>query len=637
MTEQSGAPDAAAVILDHEEVTDDNKETYSFYNRIKILKQEATDAATIKLRTVAPVSGYGADVIDFAGRTIHRDGTIIPMTDPPKQESIQLPDGKMVERTYRLPQPEVGSILEYRYKVQLENHVQPPVWTLQRKYYVRKAHFEWHTLQGPLHSLASGEIAHPIDMIFYVMDLPPGVEVERVKSEDGRSQSEFKLDAANIPPIPNEEAIPPESSFAYRVRFYFAHNTSTDEHWRDEFWKEAGDRWSDAENRFVEPVYYLKRTVSELIAPTDTPEERLRKLYAAVMRLNNLSVDRDQGKMEASQVVPVAAPNANDILDQGRGVNDQINSVFLSMARAAGFTAYAMRVSNRDKWIFDPDYLTMGQFDDDITIVELDGKELFLDPGTRFCPFGHLDWRHAAVMGIRQTKNGTEIAQTPPEPVDAGEIERIANLTIDAQGQAAGTVKLTYLGTSAIDWRQVGAIYGEAEIHKRIAEQLEQTLPAQMEVGTVSVDHLAEFEEPLVIVANVRGPLGSIDSAQIRVAADLFEARSTPHFRPETRELPVYLPSREYIRDAIRINFPQSVHVVSIPANLDLDLKEAARYKLSAESTATSVTIRRDYALGRIDYAVPYYRDVRAFYLKLAAKDQDSIVFERSSAAAPSQ
>lgn len=38
MTEQTGAPGAAAVILYHEEVTDDDKGTFSFYNRIKILK-----------------------------------------------------------------------------------------------------------------------------------------------------------------------------------------------------------------------------------------------------------------------------------------------------------------------------------------------------------------------------------------------------------------------------------------------------------------------------------------------------------------------------------------------------------------------------------------------------------------------
>lgn len=637
MTEQNGAPGAAAVILYYEEVTDDDRETFSYYNRIKILKEYGAKAATIKVRSALLMSEYSSEVKEFAGRTIHRDGTEVPMTEPPQVETLQLPEGKIIEKTYKLPQPEVGSILEYRYTIQLLRHVQPPIWSLQRKYYVRRAHFEWHALGGFVHTIESGEIAHQIDMILWAAKLPPGVEVKRFAFEDGKSQQEFALDASDIPAKSEEEATPPESSFVYRVRFYFMHDTATQGNWKERYWREAGERWSKAQNRFDEPAYYLKRAVSEIISPSDTSEQKLRKLYAAVMKLDNLSVDRDQGKLGEKQALPAAAQNANEILDAGRGVNDQINSVFVSMARAAGFTAYVMRVSNRDRWIFNFNYLSMGQFDDDITVVELDGKELFLDPGTRFCPFGHLNWKHAAVTGIRQTKNGTEIAQTPQEPVNAGQIQRIANLTIDAQGEATGTLKLGYLGTSAIDWQQIGAVYGDAELRKRIKEQLEKTLPAQMEVEISSIGSLGDYEEPLTVVASLKGPVSSIDGKQITASADLFEARSARRFQPETRELPVYFPRCEFVRDAIRINFPESIRLVSAPANANMGLKDAAGYQLSAESTASSVTIRRNYTLGRIDYAVPYYNAVRDFFTKLAAEDHEPIVFERLAAQQTSQ
>ena len=243
-------------------------------------------------------------------------------------------------------------------------------------------------------------------MITYAMRLPPGVEIKRLKDEDGRSQEEFVLDANDIPAIPKEEAIPPVSSFAYSVRFYFLHDTATTDHWTEHSWKALGERWSQEQYRFDEPGYYLKRAVMELVAPADSPEQKLRKLYAAVMKLDNLSVDRDQGKLAADKPLPDTAQTVNDVFAAGRGNNDQINSVFISMARAAGFTAYAMRVSNRELSIFDPNYLTMAQFDDDITVVELDGKELFLDPGTRFCPFGHLSWKHAAVQAYARLRRG---------------------------------------------------------------------------------------------------------------------------------------------------------------------------------------------------------------------------------------
>ena len=130
MTDQRGAPGAAAVILYHEEITDDDKGTISFYNRIKILRQDGLKAATIKLLTTQPASGYGEEVQSFAGRTIHGDGTIVPMSDPPQDETIRAQNEKVIEKTYKLPQPDVGSILEYRYTFQLQNHLQRPTWTL---------------------------------------------------------------------------------------------------------------------------------------------------------------------------------------------------------------------------------------------------------------------------------------------------------------------------------------------------------------------------------------------------------------------------------------------------------------------------------------------------------------------------
>jgi hypothetical protein len=221
--------------------------------------------------------------------------------------------------------------------------------------------------------------------------------------------------------------------------------------------------------------------------------------------------------------------------------------------------------------------------------------------------------------------------------MDGGQIQRVANLTIDAQGEATGTLKVSYVGTSATDWRQIDSVYGEAELRKRIKEQWERTLPPQMEVEVLSIDNMESYDEPVTVAASLKGPIGSIDGTQILAKADLFEARSTPRFQPETRELPVYLPAREFVRDAIRINFPGSVQLESTPANSNLSLKDAATYEFLTESTTNSVTIRRNYAVGRIDYSVPYYKDVRAFNLSLAAKDHESIVFKRISPADQNQ
>src|ERR1700683_1521291 len=123
MTEQQGAPGADAVILFQEEITDDDNLTFTFHNRIKVLKLGGEDLGRITLDSVLPSSGNHDVIRNFAARTIHPDNTVIPMTAAPTQEIVTGPGGKTIRNIYQLPQPSVGSILEYQYTVQLENHL----------------------------------------------------------------------------------------------------------------------------------------------------------------------------------------------------------------------------------------------------------------------------------------------------------------------------------------------------------------------------------------------------------------------------------------------------------------------------------------------------------------------------------
>jgi len=75
-----------------------------------------------------------------------------------------------------------------------------------------------------------------------------------------------------------------------------------------------------------------------------------------------------------------------DVLQQRSGDHDDLNRLFVAMVRAAGSAASLMLVPNREHNLFVPTLLSMSQFDAEIAIVRLDGKDVFLDPGTKFWP-----------------------------------------------------------------------------------------------------------------------------------------------------------------------------------------------------------------------------------------------------------
>ena len=76
MTADPAYPDAAAVYLYREEKTDDTIHFRSELVRIKILKEAAKDLATVNLGYLKGIQTVAA----INGRTIHSDGTVIPLT-----------------------------------------------------------------------------------------------------------------------------------------------------------------------------------------------------------------------------------------------------------------------------------------------------------------------------------------------------------------------------------------------------------------------------------------------------------------------------------------------------------------------------------------------------------------------------
>src|ERR1019366_10575454 len=106
------------------------------------------------------------------------------------------------------------------------------------------------------------------------------------------------------------------------------------------------------------------------------------------------------------------------------GTRTEIALLYLSMLRAAGLTAYAMRLVDRSTGIFIPEYYDYDQFTDTIVVLEVDGKKSLLDPGQKMCPFQTISWRHSMTTGLVQTASGSALATTPSQPYTANALQR---------------------------------------------------------------------------------------------------------------------------------------------------------------------------------------------------------------------
>lgn len=226
------------------------------------------------------------------------------------------------------------------------------------------------------------------------------------------------------------------------------------------------------------------------------------------MGMENTDFTRQRSTEEDKSEGLRSVKTASDILQRKRGSGDEMAMLFVSMARAAGMEAYLMGVTNRDREMFNANLLSMDQLDDDIAIVNVNGREQFFDPGQRFCTYGQMHWKHTMAGGVRQTDGGTGFAITPAIPYTDSNTVRVASLTMDQHGNVSGTVKIGYTGVPALNWRQEAIETDQAEVEKQMEDRLREMLPGGL---TVKLEHTFYLDDPskqLVATFHVEGPSG---------------------------------------------------------------------------------------------------------------------------------
>jgi len=632
MTSQPEVPGAAAVYLYREEITEDRLHMFSIYTRLKVLTESGKQYANVELGYSSSDDNGSSSIDDIEGRTIHSDGTIIPFTGKPYQKLVEKTQGaKYMAKVFTLPDVQVGSIIEYRYKRHLDdNHFMAPRWYIQSDLYTRKAHYVWKpTSQTLVTNDGRGKLTNGIA---WTPILPPGVELKQTTLPPAgfnEGQLIFEVNVHDIKPVPDEDFMPPISSLSYRVLFYYAPYLK-----EADFWKNEGKYWSKMHDKFIGPGSAVKAAASSLTSPSDTQDQKLRKLYAAVMQLENTDFTRQRSAAEqkANGFKPVR--NTDDVWEQKRGSSDQLSDLFVALARAAGMKAYVMVVTNRDRSLFLPAYLSLGQLDDDLAIVNVDGKERVFDPGSRFCRYGHLAWKHTLASGIRQSDSGTTFAQAPPEPYTASNVQRVADLTMDEQGVATGTISMTYIGAPALALRQRSLTGDETSLEHDLRTSVEKLLPPGMEVKVTSLEKLADYEQPLHVNFSVKGEIGSSTGKRLLIPGDIFESTAKPTFPHEKREIPVYFDYPYVNQDAVRVKFPAGLTIESAPATEKFKYQNFAAYDMNTVSKPASITVYRNYSMGEIIFLPKDYPELRSFYSKMEAKDQENVVLTASTATA---
>jgi hypothetical protein len=622
MTADPKAPGAAAVYLDIKELENDPLHYESFYKRIKVLTEKGKELATVEL----PYLQSNWKITDIKGRTIHADGTIFPLTL--KAEDLLIAksgDLQANKKVFTLPNVEVGSILEYYYEIHYDdNRYSSPDWRVQQSYFVHKAHYEF-TAETDLELVDQhGRI---IRRLLWWPQLPSGIAVQN--SIGGK----FTLNMTDIPPAPDEEWMPPIDSLLYRVGFYYTAAIDSRTFWLDEV-----KLWSKDVDQFAEPSKTIKDVVAGLIAPTDSDLDKAKKLYVAVQALENTDYSRKKSASEMKELKIKEIKNAKDTWEQKSGSSEDIAMLYLAMLRSAGLTAYAVKVVDRDRNLFDAAYLGLEQLDSTLVALSVGGKEVLLDPGEKMCSFQTVSWKHSDAAGVGQSAQGPSLISTPEQQYKDNVTQRLGDVFVDAQGGVTGRINIVMNGQKALHWRQRALEEDDAELKKEFDhEEIEGQAPEGVEAH---VDHFLSMNDPysdLMAAVTVKGTLGTATAKRLILPGFFFETHAAvPFVNEDKRLIPVDMHYGRRVTDEITYHLPDGVTVEGAPQDASIPWPSHAALIAKSVAQPGQITIRQTLLIGFTLAKPDEYQDLRAFYQKVAGTDQEQLVLTMPTAAAPS-
>jgi len=617
MTAEPAAPGASAVILYRQESSDDNENYKWDYYRIKILTEEGKKYADVKI----PYDNQYFHITDLKARTIHLDGTVIPY-DGKLMDSTLLKGRhlKILQKTFTLPDVQVGSIIEYKYRTRWEPGIAFAArWIVQDDLFQKRAKFSFAPFK---HEVLVGGLSG--SQVGYTTFLPPGSQLLH-------KYDHYDLEMSDVPAFTEEEYSPPSDDLKYRVRFYYERGNIRGP---DDFWALESREWASTLGKFTSRSSHIDEQVRQLISPSDSADQKLRKLYAKVQQITNLTYQRERMAVEEKTLNFKENKNVDDVVRQNAGYHNQLTRVFVAMARSAGIEAHVVRVATRDQTFFSDRILDGSQLNSEVALVKLDGKDLYLDPGTRFCPYGLLEWKRTAVTGMLDNGGAQAKFVTTAYPELKNAVtQRVAVFSMNGSGDLKGQVRLVFTGQEALDHRLQDIENDDTTRKKDLEDELRRMLPPTATVHLVEAKGWDGVDDPLDALFSVEVPaFATTTGKRLLLTTSVFEVNSKTPFVHEKRVNPVYFEYPYRVLDQVMITVPASLEIESLPKEQKV-IEEFAGYVATCKLEGHRVIFRRQLDVAGVMFPVQYYPKVKSFYEQVKSSDNETAILHVATVA----
>lgn len=401
-------PEANAAILFDKgtlEVTIDGISLHR-HVRIKVFNQAGADEA-------ADVDIYYWDddkIKDFKAHTITPDGDKHKVG---KREVHTQESGTRRIKVFSFPSVEPGSILEYKYRNSNERFSFLDPWYFQNDLYTFHSEINLELDPGFTYSSVATNC---------------GAGARPVKDANRRTKvTTYTWVQDELPPLRDE---PYSGAWRNYRSALHCQLVSYADQWNDiQFIK----GWPDLGKVFTERVIEsytgkrgrLERVLEDIRHDTLSGAALLERIYEYVA--GSIKLRKESGSGYSIH------DNLEELLEEAYGTGSEKNLLLIELCKEAGMKAWPVLICTRDRGIFNPEIYQLQQFDYMIAYVETTRGGIYLDAGSKYCPFGVLPANCSVDGGFMLDGENSQIIRVISSPPRTYRMDQ-TYVTVDSTG-----------------------------------------------------------------------------------------------------------------------------------------------------------------------------------------------------------
>lgn len=575
------------------------------HTRIKILNKDGVGWADVLIRLFE--SGSAEEKISgLKAAAYNLEGGKIVESKLSKDGIFREKFNKNINQVkFTIPNTKEGSVIEFTYKVSSPFLANFPNWQFQYK--IPSMHSEYWAIIPEFFSFQK-----------YMQGYLAVSNYEVKPSRTGDFSSDgHHWTIKNVPAFKPEPHMTSEDDYVSKINFALSHFSPPGGMVQNIMgsWEKMNSNFLQYESfgKALKGSGFLKKTVDEITAGLNSPEEKIAAIHAYV-----------RGEIEWNGTKDYLTSSIRKILDEKKGTSGDINLTLGAMLDKAGIPVQMVLLSTRDHGFIRQEYPMEKQFNYVVCEVPFRGKKIMIDATERYLPLHVLPERCLNQVGFRISDNNPGWVEIQPAAKSRTVVS--AELTLKPDGELQGAVAYLLDGYEAGNSRRKYINLGEAEY-------LKNSFNPTWDISNSTFEGVLQTEEPMKSSLELVIPDHAVVAGDIIYINPFVTLRMKENpFKLETREYPVDFGSPIEKIYTCSLTIPDGYEVDEMPQSKIMALPQnAGRYLVNVTQTGNKISFTSSFQINKNLFAQNEYPFLREFYNQIVAKEAEQIVLKKKT------